>query len=142
MPSFSFWIFAILDSFQKKQQHLLGSGSKWTNFGGLKVITLLNNVEFSWNFDCEQSLKLYTCHLKHIEKLNFYRDRMLPNFESLVQLWPQFTSWRWWKSKNRHRSIQINQNEIPKTIITRCFFYAFFGYKLAQAQKSRGHSLG
>ena len=30
---------------------------------------------------------------------NFYRGTTYPKFELLVQLWPQYTPWRWWKSK-------------------------------------------
>ena len=52
------------------------------------------------------------------------------------------------KIKNNHWSIQINHNQGPifyqflmEIVISLCVIWAFFGYKWAQGQRSRGHSL-
>ena len=62
----------------------------------------------------------------------------------MVQCWPQFTLWRWVKSKNSQLVIQIIQNQSPiffqlsvKTIITSCSVWAFFGYNWVMGPGSK-----
>ena len=72
---------------------------------------------------------------------DFYSTQSLSFWSYL----PQFTPWRWVKSKI---AIKITQNKGPisfqismKTIITFCSIWAFFGNKWTQCQRSRGHIL-
>ena len=93
--------------------------------------------------------RLPTVTLWILENYNFCDHKRYPNFALLAQLWPQFTPWRWSKStkvnifeKNLiHRAIQI-----PSIFNEKCNYFLlyldFFGYKLVQDQRSRGHSLG
>ena len=47
MPSFNFWVFAILDFTQKKQLHFFSSGPNWADFGGFGAKPPVKNVRLS-----------------------------------------------------------------------------------------------
>ena len=79
-----------------------------------------------------------------LKNLNFNRNGRYPKFARFVQLWGQFTLWRWpklrkiknWRQKFSHRAIQIHQpqpcSSSPlqmKNRITFCTFWAFFREK-------------
>ena len=61
--------------------------------GFLWAIAPVNNVWLSWNFDHKLFSYLYKYHLKHFEELKFLQWQDYPNFEFLVQFWPQFVPW-------------------------------------------------
>ena len=146
MPSFNFWVFAILNFTQNKQLFFFGSRPCWAHFGRFGAITPVNNVRESWNFDHRDSSLLYKCHLNNFENLKFLQRQDVPKIwafrPTLTPIYPLKMA----KIKNSHwltRSIKIISFLFSvKIIISLCTVWAFFGYKRVQGQRSRCHSSG
>ena len=144
MPSFSFWVFAILNFTQKKQLFFFGSRPFWARFGRFGAITPVHNVRESWNFDHRDSSLLYKCHLKSFENLKFLQRQDVPKIwafrPTLTPIYPLKMA----KIKNSHwltRLIKIISFLFSvKIIISLSTVWAIFGYKQAQGQRSRCHS--
>ena len=108
MPSFSFWLFDVLEVTQKKRlRFFLSSEPNCVLWGGRGHggrmgggTTYRKEHQIGQTF-WTQVVLIKKCCLKPFEKLEFLQrqDRTYPKFELFVQLWSQFTPWRWWKSK-------------------------------------------
>ena len=103
MPSFSFRLFHVLDFTQKKRLRFFWFRTKLDPFWGRGQVggnTSSKEHQIGSIF-WTQVVPIKKCCFKPFEKLEFLQrqDRTYRKFELFVQLRPQFTSWRWRKSK-------------------------------------------
>ena len=150
MPSFSFWVFAVLDFTLKKLQCFFDSGPNWAHFGGFRANNSSKHCQIELKFWPQVVLIVVQMPFKGFWKArifteNFYCTQSLSFWSDFD---PNLPTEHGQKHKNRHRTIQISQNQGPtsfqfsmKTIITFCCIWVFFGYWWAHFERSRGHTL-
>ena len=98
MRSFSFWVFSVLYFTYKKQLHFFRFRTQLAHFRGFWGNNSSKQCQIELKFWLKVGLIVAPVPFKAFCKTRIFTETGCTQM-FLVQLWPQFTHWRWPKSK-------------------------------------------